>query len=168
MHFVLYLLENHAKIVARVSLLRSLLRDGYQDGGQPTEDEVILSMVFHENTKDKSPRSKSHKHGSSTEYAALHYNEQLCKELSEHEEQRVVLCNELERLERYLQIYDTAMVALSEKERHFVQAHFDRGLSLSEMTCVKLGGNNPLSLSTLKRMRTRVLAKLSSVFSLDI
>lgn len=150
-----WILDNHKKYASRAEVLRIQLRRLSQVSG----DEAIENWMLSRPPVDGMPHGKRGE--SPTEAVALELDERTQRERLATQRLRERLKRELADCLYYLDLYNAAMSQLTEDERRFVAAHFDREMTLGRMAQADLFQDSQFrSLTTLGRIKKRILQKV--------
>lgn len=150
------ILRNHKQVLARLQVARMELRQ-YAEMHSTEKDETIQSMVLSGRALDGMPKSR--RHGSSTEYVALHYADQADGDQPQIESHIHALQQEISSIKMQLKLHKAILNLLTETEARFVALHYDDGLTFVQLSEIQFAPSENVlySISTLRRMNQTIL-----------
>lgn len=126
--------------------------------------DAITSMVLVKPSDTLISGSKREKgNGSSTEYAALHWQEHVDRDLLiKHQK----LAQDLENYQYYIQLYRTVMSGLNSKERWLIKKIYEEGNSPAQLLLDKECPYKNFSKSTLHNRKNEILKKADMIVNM--
>jgi hypothetical protein len=154
-----WLFQNHLLHTGKLRVFEKQLQSLAECPAASCENEWIESLSLAKSWQDGMPHASNPSSSTSTERTAFAYDALARKELSNCREELQIRAN---AYRKYLHLYESTLLILTEDERWIVQTHYIEGKALADMIAMLPTAMGITSRSGLIRRKNRLLAKVDA------